>query len=223
MMTRIGLINPNSNAETTAMMVSIAASVYGAARVFGHTARSSPPLITTPAALLACAPAVVRIGLTLQDHDAVIVSAFGDPGAAELAAALTIPVMGIGAAAAQAAVRHGAPFAVVTSTPDLVGPIDALMHQHGGSVPFLGTFVPRDLDAAAFMSHPDDLDAVLLAQIDLAIAAGARQIIIGGGPLGAAAERLGPRVPVPLIHPIKEAMRACLARLGPSDDAKGMA
>jgi Asp/Glu/hydantoin racemase len=221
-MTRIGLINPNSNAGTTEMMVAIAASTSDVARIVGYTARHSPPLITHPAALLASAPNVVGIGLTLQDHDAIIVSAFGDPGAAELASALTIPVVGIGAAAALAAADRGAPFAVVTTTPDLVGPIDALMNQHRGDVPFLGTFVPPVRDAAALMARTDEMDAALFDQISLAIAAGARQIIIGGGPLGAAAERLGPQSAVPLIHPIKEAVRACLARIGPSD-AKGMA
>lgn len=221
-MTRIGLINPNSNAETTAMMVAIAASASGMARITGYTARYCPPLITHPAALLASSASVVGIGLTLQDHDAIIVSAFGDPGAAELAAVLNIPVVGIGAAAAQAAARRGLPFAVVTTTPDLVGSIDALMQQHCGDVPFLGTFVPHNCDAAALMAQREEMDAALLDQIGLAIAAGARQIIIGGGPLGEAAERLGPRAPVPLIHPIKEAVRACLARLGPSD-AEGMA
>lgn len=212
-MTRIALINPNSNVDTTAMMVAIAASVSDEATLQGFTARHAPKLITDPTALLDSAAEVVQIGGSLQGYDGIIVAAFGDPGAARLAHELTIPVIGIGAAAAQKAARLGLPFAVVTTTAHLVAPITELMRQHGGAAQYLGTFVPAGHDVAALMAQPAAMDAALLHQTELATRAGARQIIIGGGPLGAVAERLGPRVAVPLIHPIKEAVRACLAHI----------
>ena len=52
--------------------------------------------------------------------DAVIVSAFGDPGADELARLLRRPVIGIAEAGMRAAAANGRRFAVVTHTGRLV-------------------------------------------------------------------------------------------------------
>ena len=79
-MPKLALINPNSNAETTAMMVSIAQEAGGGAIVAGFTATRAPRLIDNPLALAASATEVVEMGRVLHGFDAVIVAAFGDPG-----------------------------------------------------------------------------------------------------------------------------------------------
>jgi allantoin racemase len=135
------------------------------------------------------------------------VSAFGDPGAARLAQRAPCPVIGIGAAAARQAAQAGQPFAVATTTAALAAPIDALMMAHAGNATYVGCFC-ADADPAALMSNQGALDAALLAQINRAYAAGAACVIIGGGPLGTAAERLRAASPVPLINPILSAARA---------------
>lgn len=201
---KIGLINPNSNRQTMDMMVDIARRAVPAATVDGFTATTGPMMIEDCAALDASSAEVVRIGHALVDFDGLIVSAFGDPGAQVLGAGLSIPVVGIGSAAARFANTKEAPFAVVTTTPALVRRIDQLMQAAAPDVPYLGTFVTNG-DAASLMSRAQDLDLALLGQIMRASSAGAAQAIIGGGPLGAAAERLASQSPIELINPIKAA------------------
>ncbi len=199
------LMNPNHNPATTTAMCQIAAVGLGAPPT-PWTAPSGPDLITDPAALADAADLIASAALPLWP-DGIIVSAFGDPGAARLAQRAPCPVIGIGAAAARQAAQAGQPFAVATTTPALAAPIDALMMAHAGNATYVGCFC-ADADPAALMSDQGALDAALLAQINRAYAAGAACVIIGGGPLGTAAERLRAASPVPLINPILSAARA---------------
>ncbi|WP_226941819.1 aspartate/glutamate racemase family protein [Pseudooceanicola spongiae] len=200
---RVLLMNPNSNAATTEAMVAIARRVLPGVR--GWTAPSGPALITTLDSLAAAASVVGGAPIP-PGIGGIIVSAFGDPGRAALAARLSIPVVGIGAAAARAAAQGGRRYAVVTHTPALVTGIDALMRSSAPNGAYLGTFLTNgDPDA---LSHDTiALDAALLAATHRAHAAGAKAVIIGGGPLGEAAERLRPLAPCALVAPIPEAAR----------------
>ncbi|SFR01478.1 aspartate/glutamate racemase family protein [Poseidonocella sedimentorum] len=204
---RVLLMNPNASRAVTEMMCRIAA------RSLPHppepwTAPRGPDLISTPDALDAAAAgisaAVLEPGL-----DGIIVSAFGDPGAAELARRIEIPVVGIGAAAARAC---AAPFAVATTTPALAGRIDALMAAQAGRNPYLGCFLTEE-DPDALMADERALDGALSDAIRRAASAGAQQVIIGGGPLGAAADRLAPSSPVTLVNPIRAAAEEIRALL----------
>lgn len=163
-------------------------------------------MITTKSELSAAANVVAAAEIRDWPH-AIIVAAFGDPGALRLARRAPCPVIGIGAAAAKDAALRGAPFAVATTTPALLHPIDALMRLHAEGATYVGCFC-ADEDPAALMLDQDALDGALLAQIALACDAGAHHVIIGGGPLGEAAERLRDVSPVPLINPIRSAARA---------------
>lgn len=197
-MARVLLMNPNSNAATTAAMVRIAAHVLP--DVGGWTAPQGPEMITSPEALDAAA---MLVGAAeVPPVAGVIVSAFGDPGRAALAQRLPCPVVGIGAAAAQEAAWHGS-FAVVTTTPGLRARIDALMQEQAG---YIGCFLTGG-DPLALMRDSASLDVALLTGCRRAASAGARAVIIGGGPLGEAAERLSPAAPLPLISPIRAAAR----------------
>lgn len=201
-MAPILLMNPNSNARTTAVMCAIAARVLPLPPT-GWTAPCGPALISEPGALQAAAEQVAAADF-LAWPPAIIVSAFGDPGAEALAARAPCPVIGIGAAAARAASAGGQPFAVATTTPHLSALIDDLMRRHGGQDNYAGCFCSAD-DPLSLMSDVSALDAALLAQIARAKAAGAACVIIGGGPLGEAAERLRGTSPLPLINPILSA------------------
>ncbi|WP_349538782.1 aspartate/glutamate racemase family protein [Sagittula sp. NFXS13] len=203
-MARILLMNPNSNAATTAAMVRIARTILP--DVQGWTAPSGPPMIVDAAALDAAAELVA--GADLPAVRGVIVSAFGDPGQGALARRLSCPVVGIGGAAAVAAAAHGA-FAVATTTPGLRGRIDALMSAQEG---YLGCFLTEG-DPLDLMADPERLDAALRVAAERSVAAGAEAVIIGGGPLGEAAERLSAQVCVPLISPIRAAAQRLENRL----------
>lgn len=196
---KVLLMNPNANRATTEMMCRIAAQTLGFAPE-PWTARHGPDLITTPDALDLAAVGIEQADIP-PGSDAVMVSAFGDPGATQLASRIDIPVVGIGAAAARFCTG---PFAVATTTPDLAPRIDRLMLQHAGEHRYLGCFL-SDTDPKSLMADARALDEALLVAVGRAASAGAEQVIIGGGPLGEAADRLSTQSPVPLVNPIRAA------------------
>ncbi len=211
-MIRLTLINPNTNVDTTAMMVSIATeAVSRDVMISGVTAPWGPPLITSAEALDAAAEAVSALTDSLTDADGVIVAGFGDPGLEALRARLAIPVTGIAEAGMAEAARDGRRFAVVTTTPDLVDAI-AIKATKEGHQNFAGTWVtpgdPARLMADAFQLETALHQACLTAIED----SGVEAIVIGGGPLAVAGRRLVGRIPVPLIEPVPAAARLACAR-----------
>lgn len=206
---RVLLMNPNSNADTTEQMVANAQRFLP--RVQGWTAPDGPDLLVDPdkltAASLLIAQAEIPAGI-----DGIIVSAFGDPGLADLRARLDIPVVGIGASAALAAAKGGRRYAVVTHTPELVASIDTLMRTSAPGGAYLGTFLAHG-NPHALAADACALDAALLDAAIRAHAAGAEAVIFGGGPLGDAAERLRDSIPCALIAPIPEAARRLFSLL----------
>ena len=211
---RIALVNPNTNAKTTAAMVSIAADAAGArAQVEGHTARFGVPLITEPRALDRSAEAVAALAPSLFAADAVIVAAFGDPGLDALRDALDVPVTGIAEAGMAEAGVNGRPFAVVTTTPDLVPRIASAAARYGHPG-YAGTWT-TDGDPTALTADADALEAALGKAVHSAAeSARAEAVVIGGGPLAMAARALSATAPVPLVEPIPAAVRLSFLRLG---------
>ncbi|WP_188582092.1 aspartate/glutamate racemase family protein [Azorhizobium oxalatiphilum] len=208
------LINPNSNAATTAMMQDIVQRAAGGRiAIEAVTAPDGPPMITTPAALQAAATGVVEMG---RAHGpgcrGIIVGAFGDPGRETLAAAVTVPVAGLCAASMQAAAAGGRRFAVATVTPDLIASIAEAAERLGLAGQFAGTRCSTT-DPLALAADPDALTRTLAELTQTAIAEdGAQAVIIGGGPLGQAAEQLAPRFAVPVLAPLTCALEQLLAR-----------
>ena len=214
-MKRVALVNPNTSVATTAAMVEIArAAAPDGLLITGLTARFGAPLIASEAALDEAARAVKALAPELGFADGVIVSAFGDPGADTLSHSLGRPVVGIAEASMRAAARDDRKFAVVTTTPLLVGRIlqrsdsIGLRHLCAGVLTTPG-------DPAALMAAPEDLERALQALAERAVAElGAQAVIIGGGPLARAARSLRNRLSVPVIEPIPEAVRSLAATLG---------
>lgn len=207
----IALINPNTSVATTMQMVRIARDIAGPkVRIDGLTAPFGARLITEPRALARAVDAVVALAPRLVDADAVIVAAFGDPGVPVLRRRLFVPVTGIAEAGMAEAAQGDRPFAVVTTTPDLRDHIGqtAARHGHGD---FLGTWTTPGDPAALTEDGPALRDALAEAAND-AIRAGARAIVIGGGPLAEAARSLAREVSVPLIEPVPAAVRLSLTR-----------
>jgi len=207
-MTRILLINPNSNQATTDMMVRIAQSAAPKdVEIVGATAQHGPPMIVDATALAASAPQVVEIGLGAgKDVSGIIISAFGDPGITEMRRQLRSPVVGIAEAAMLAASNNDRRFGIATVTPGLVASIDARAAQLGVARLYTGTrLTPGDpLELAA---HPDRLtEALKQAVSDCIELDQAEAVVIGGGPLGNAAIALTPMFNVPVIAPIPEAV-----------------
>ncbi|MBW6398179.1 hypothetical protein KPL78_10000 [Roseomonas sp. HJA6] len=215
---RLLLVNPNTNARTTALMTAIAqdAAPEGVT-VQSATAGRGAPLILDPAMLAIAGEAVQELiaATDLSPFAGVVVAAFGDPGLDALRAACPIPATGIAEAAMAEAATHGR-FAVVTTTPLLVESVARRAEAYGHGSAFAGTWLTTG-DTSAVMADPDRLTAALEAAARLALAESAVQaIIIGGGPLAAAAAALRPRLPVPVIEPVPAAVRLALFRAAPA-------
>ncbi|CAL78582.1 conserved hypothetical protein; putative hydantoin racemase or nodulation protein nolU [Bradyrhizobium sp. ORS 278] len=214
-MPRILLINPNSSAATTAMMVSIAAECCaGRAEAIGATASRAPAMIVDPEALAASAAEVVEIARGHRDVcDGIIIAAFGDPGAAEIGAWGRLPVIGIGEAAMREAAKAGRRFGVATVTPALVASIASLADRLGLSPQFTGTRLAPG-EPAALAADPSRLAAALAEATHACLVKdGADAVIIGGGPLAQAADQLQLQFSAPIIKPIAAAVDQLLQRL----------
>lgn len=208
------LVNPNTSVATTKAMLAIARDAAPPGVIIESvTARFGAPLIVDPAALAVAAQAVTEIVRQHIDGTfcGVIVSAFGDPGIEALRAMLEIPVTGIAEASMLEAARHGC-FSIVTTTPELVESIQATARSHGHGAALVSVRISPG-DPAQLTARPQALEHALYEACLLAVTVdNARSIIIGGGPLAAAAQALSARISVPLIEPVPAAVRLSISR-----------
>ena len=195
------IINPNGSQQTTQDMVGITSEYLP--KVIGWTNHNGPKMIVDQEQLNEAANQITEA--VFPDASALIVAAFGDPGAKSLSRIMDIPVIGIGAAAAREASLGEASFAVVTTTPRLAPCINTLMQAEGGDT-YLGCYTTED-DPLILASNSNALDHALITSCEIARKAGAERVIIGGGPLGAAAIRISSQVNVSLIQPLVAASR----------------
>jgi Asp/Glu/hydantoin racemase len=213
---RIVLVNPNTSALLTTLMVEIARECAPVnLQIEGLTVPFGAQLITCDAELDEAADAVRGLAPELARRaDAVIVSAFGDPGADELARSLRQPVVGIAEAGMRAAAAQGRRFAVVTHTGRLVKRMALRADEVGLGTHCVGVLATEG-DPVALMTTPVKLESGLLVLAKRAVAElGAQAIVIGGGPLGRSAIALRDKVGVPVIEPIPEAVRHLAELLG---------
>ena len=111
------------------------------------------------------------------------------------------------------AAAGGRPFAVVTTTPDLAGAIEASARAYGHGEAMRGVALTEG-DVHAVMADHERLAEALAEACARAIETlSAKALVIGGGPLGQAAQALSDRFPIPIIAPIPAAVRLALKRL----------
>ena len=183
--------------------------------VEGLTVASGNRLIVEPDGLATAVRAVAALGPQLRaaKPDGIIVSAFGDPGLDNLRGLLDIPVTGIAEAGMAEAAAGRRPFAVVTTTQALHAAIAATAARYGHGALFRGTVTTLG-NPAVLMQDPQGLIEALARACEEAIRRlDAQAIVIGGGPLAAAARALVGIVSVPLIQPVPAAARLALMRV----------
>lgn len=219
------LVNPNTNRNTTAMMVDLATEtlVSHGLHVVGVTAAAGPSMIVDPVNL-AESEAHVREAVHgyVSGPDggsvaAVIVAAIGDPGRAQLDEELAIPVIGIGQGSIHAAghTKDGRlrSFGMATSTPLLVDALGKLVAAHGYSEHFTGVQLTPS-EPLALAADPERQFHELAEAVRAAIEGDrAEAVIIAGGPLSATARRLAEATAVDIIQPIPSACQLLLALL----------
>lgn len=211
---RIVLINPNTTQAFTDDMVALAnAEAPTDVQVTGITARFGAPLITSAAQYDEADAAVLALIDELKCADAVIVSAFGDPGRDALADRLPVPVVGLAEASFEIAAGHmSGRFGVVTTMRDLCPRIEALALQHGHAERLVSVRVTSGDPSALVADGAALVDALADAGAAAACEDGAEVIIVGGGPLAGTVPSLARRLGVPVISPVAAAVAVAVRR-----------
>lgn len=224
LMSIVLLINPNSSIETTQMMVRMAQDeAPPGITVIGRTAASGPLMIIDEQELGAASLEVERIWrLESSKCDGVVIAGFGDPGLSRLRALTHQPVIGICEASMLEAAASGGRFGIATVTPRLIPVIDAVADRLGLCHLYTGVRLTVD-EPRGLTRDAERLEAQLGVAIDACIHEdGAQTVIIGGGPLSTVAQRLAARSAVPILVPIRAAMRQVAAQLMPVHNVPAM-
>ncbi|MDE1157192.1 MAG: aspartate/glutamate racemase family protein [Neorhizobium sp.] len=214
-MTHITLINPNSSRSTTAMMAQIATKYLPAEMsIDGMTATRSPAMIIDDVALAAAADEVVEMAMTVRERSAgIIVGAFGDPGLDRIRDEAGLLAVGICEASMLVGGEGGRRFGIATVTPGLLASFAAKADVYGVGNLFTGTRL-TDGDPLVIAADPEKLRCELANAVRSCIEEdGAEAVIIGGGPLGQAAEALQGQFSVPIIAPIRAAAELLVRRI----------
>ncbi|HEY3049964.1 MAG TPA: aspartate/glutamate racemase family protein [Polaromonas sp.] len=209
------LINPNTSLQTTALMLRSARAVLQPpVELVTATAARGAPMIISEADLAISAQEVVTMGLAHATQvDAMVISAFGNPGLGALRTQVAVPVVGIGDAAMQEAAAGGRRFGIATTTPGLELSIAGAVDRLGLRAQFSGVRIPPG-DPLVLAGNPD-LQAERLADAVRACVKqdGAAAVVIGGGPLAESADRLARQFAVPVISPVAAGMRQVMREL----------
>jgi Asp/Glu/hydantoin racemase len=215
MVRRLALLNPNTNAATTAHMQGIAQALAPAAVVVeGHTMVLGPAIVTDEAALAAAARQIETVGKSLARDgvDGILIAGFGDPGLQALRASLTIPVTGIAEAGITAAAALGR-FSIITTTPHLQRSILALVDLYGFRAELASLRITPGV-AEQVMADPEGLKQALVALARSCILDGASSVLIGGGPLARAARAVSDAIDLTVVEPVAAGARLALVRMG---------
>jgi allantoin racemase len=210
---RLALLNPNTNAETTRMMLGIArALVPAGVHIEGHTMLLGPKVVTDEVALTKAAAQIVTMGRTLAADGVagILIAGFGDPGLTDLRERLGIPVTGIAEAGMAEAAAGGRRFSIITTTPDLRRSILGMVAGYGHAGHFASLQITPG-PAEQVMATPEGIQRALVALAQDCARDGAQAVLIGGGPLAVAARAVADAIPLPVIEPVAAGVRRLLA------------
>ncbi len=171
-------------------------------------------MIVDDAQLAAAADEVVEMArATGGSASGIIVSAFGDPGLERIRNETGLVAVGICEASMLAAGEGGRRFGIATVTPDLVDSFAGKARSNGVGDLFTGTRLTAG-DPVVLAADPARLTEALAQAVRACVDEdGAEAVIIGGGPLGQAAEALQGQFAVPVIAPIRAAAQLLVKRL----------
>lgn len=209
------LLNGNTDAAITERLATAARGMCGH-EIIPATARFGARYIATRAASAIAAHAVLdlcaeRVGReNPEGFDAVVIACFGDPGIDAAREMLPIPVLGLADASITAALRL-----LARAGPSAIGrvaPRAAFLTGGTAWVPMLEEFCllrghGRETIRIAAVTPTGDMIArepdraldLLAEAAEAEVAAGAGVVVLGGAGLVGLAERLQPRIRVPVL------------------------
>lgn len=206
-MRRLLLINPNTSAHITTLMLGHAQKAAGPeVEIHTRTARLGAPYISCEASYAIAGHATLdawacALAPGQPRFDAVLIGCFGDPGLFALRQVSKLPVTGLAEAAFIAAAQHGR-FAIVTGGAKWKPMLERLAHSLGFGEQLAGI---HTVEATGAELAADPLAAqVLLARAcnDAARQFGVDAVILGGAGLAGIAAAIQPVVSVPIIDSV---------------------
>lgn len=210
---RILLINPNTTSSITQRMAAYANEVVNGDAIFVPvTGRFGARYISSrAAAAIAGHAALDALAGHVEGCDAIYLACFGDPGLAACKEISPVPVIGMAEAACIQAAREGRRFAIVTGGTRWKAMLEEFVATLGlsGQLAAIRTIAPTGDQIA----QDPDAALALLADAGTACARedGADVVILGGAALAGLAQRVQPRVPVPLLCSVATGAKAVIA------------
>ena len=215
---RLLLINPNTSADLTTRMASLARSQLGPdVEVLATTAERGVPYIASRAeADIAAVVVLETIAAHHSSVDAAIIAAFGDPGLLAARELFAIPVVAMADAAVLTACALGRRYAIATFSPtllawyrdaiELTGLANRCVGIEAASEPFASIASVREEARAALIELVRRLAEERRADV----------AILAGAPLSGLARELGDDLAIPAVDPLAAAVlqAEALVRLG---------
>ncbi len=195
---RILVLNPNTSASVTELLLAHCRRLHGDVEWHGVTSRIGAPYIATEAAYALAAHAVLEAYAEhLDRHDAVLLACFGDPGLQALQEIAAVPVIGLAQASFLAAGACGR-FAVVTGGHAWKPMLQRFARAQQLDAHLTGIHTVA-LSGAEIAASPDYARALLVGAARQGVAAGASSILLGGAALAGMAAGLQSHVAVPVL------------------------
>ena len=196
---RLALLNPNTDERHTVAMGAVARSVLPeGCEVTAVSAARGPTSLESAVDEALASGEVVALLRTLPAHDAYLIACFGDP-ALDAARELTrAPVIGIGEAAAHAAIAIAKRFAIITTLPRSIPALEESLDRQGIRARCVG-IVPLHIPVSEQGGgHGDTTAAIIDAGMGLVLERGAEALILACGGMAEVARAVQERVGVPV-------------------------
>lgn len=192
----------------TSLMASAASSVASpGTEIFPTTARVGFPLVSSR---VEAEVSATHIFETIAEHhadmDAVIISAFGDPGIIGARQLFDIPVIGVAEASMLTACALGGRFSIVTFSHQLADFFHDCVTRTGLESRYAGMRLPSE-GFQSIDNVREELEDRLVELVEEAVRIdGADVAVLAGGPLAGLASKIGHRLPVPAVDPVPSAV-----------------
>ncbi|AZV39826.1 hydantoin racemase [Komagataeibacter xylinus] len=209
---RLLLINPNTDTDMTQRMVTYAEAQFaGAVAIEAVTARFGARYLTNRVSVtIAGHAALDALACARGPFDAVLVACFGDPGREALASLCPVPVTGMAQASLIRAARLPGRFSIVTGGPEWKPMLVNLVQAMGLSARLASI---RILPAAGNVLAQGGAAAcreITRACNDAVQEDGAARVVLGGAGLAGFAARIAPDVTAPVLCSLHESLHEVL-------------
>ncbi len=206
-MKRCLVINPNTTATVTQMVLAACHAAQPGVQWDGATARFGAAYIANEIGYAKAGHAALDAHEAFYDgHDVVLLACFGDPGLLALRELSRVPVVGLAQSSFEAAARRGR-FAVVTGG-HAWAPMLARFARAQALDERLTGIHTIDWTGAQIAAEPDRARDALVAAAQHGVEEGAQCILLGGAALAGLAPSLQPRLAVPVLDNVLLAAQA---------------